>query len=200
MPLWGRSDTSSSTPKNKILDDFKGRGSNLYANTSPGQIVHDQVVGVYSVSATDIAVGGLDPLTLDVVFGPVGLGSRITTNTVPSLATSAGWILEKFGTGPVSTIVIKTGGSLYSNTDTVVVYGGTVNASATVSTNSTGGILNVVLTNPGSGFSNVSSASVRVANSTLGNSAGSNATFSVGLGGRAGRRNYETLVAIKINK
>ena len=47
------------------------------------------------------------------------------------------------------------------------------------------------------GFSNASVATMAVANSTGGASAGSGATLVLTLGGRAGRKSYQTLVAAK---
>jgi len=98
----------------------------------------------------------------------------------------------------------------YSNTDLITVSNGTINATATVATNATGGTLTFTITNPGL-FSNTAAnttAVVTIANSTGGASGGSGATFSanlvpstggtvtITLGGRAGRVHLETLVAM----
>lgn len=102
----------------------------------------------------------------------------------------------------------------YSNTDVVTVANGITNATATVATNTTGGSLTFTITNVGL-FSNTAannSVVVTIANSTGGASAGSGATFTTAnlvastggsvtintLGGRSGRIQYETLVAIGI--
>jgi len=98
----------------------------------------------------------------------------------------------------------------YNNTDVITVSNGSVNATATVSTNATGGTLVFTITNKGlfgNGAAN-GTAVVTIANSTGGASGGSGATFSanlatstggsvtVTLGGRANRVHHETLVAM----
>jgi len=99
----------------------------------------------------------------------------------------------------------------YSNTDTIQAGNGTINATATISTNSTGGFVtaNLTITNPGLWANTKAntdvSFSVRAANGSA--SAGSGATFTANiasstggtvtanLGGRAGRVTTEVLVA-----
>jgi hypothetical protein len=98
----------------------------------------------------------------------------------------------------------------YNNTDLITVSNGAVNATATVSTNGTGGTLTFSITNKGL-FANTAAnatAVVAIANATGGASGGSGATFSanlatstggtvtIALGGRAGRVHHETLVAM----
>lgn len=101
----------------------------------------------------------------------------------------------------------------YSNSDYVIVSNAVINATANVTTNSTGGSLTFTVNNVGL-FSNTQTNTavvIRVANSTGGNSAGTGATFtsanlvtSTGgtitistLGGRAGRFQYETLAVVR---
>jgi len=100
----------------------------------------------------------------------------------------------------------------YNNTDVVTVANGITNATASVSTNATGGSLTFTITNVGL-FSNTAannSVAITIANSTGGASLGTGATFTTAnlvsstggsvtvntLGGRAGRINYETLVCV----
>lgn len=102
----------------------------------------------------------------------------------------------------------------YSNTDVIVASNGTINASATVSTNATGGFVsgNVTITNPGlwgnTAANNTVVFTVLAANGAA--SAGSGATFTANIGftgtganvvvtqigGKAGRVNKECLVAM----
>jgi hypothetical protein len=96
-------------------------------------------------------------------------------------------------------VSVTAGGTGYANSDLIRVSGGTVNAAGSITTNATGGISSIVITNPGSGFVNVSASTVAVTNSTAGASAGSGATFTLNLGGRAGRVSYETIVAGSIS-
>ena len=80
---------------------------------------------------------------------------------------------------------------------------GVVNATATITTNSTGGVTALTLTNGGSGFANTGHIVIQVANTTApsnstnaNTSAGTSLTLTLTLGGRAGRVNRETLVAL----
>ena len=107
----------------------------------------------------------------------------------------AGWQRVRRGAGPVTTINISVGGSGYANTDTIRVSGGALNATATLTTNATGGITTLAITNNGAKFVNNSTTVVAVANSSGGVSAGAGATFTVTLGGRANRVQVETLIS-----
>ena len=114
-----------------------------------------------------------------------------------------GWVLQQYGTGPVATIAKNAGGTGYTNNEVVTLSNGTVNATATITTNSTGGVTALTLTNAGSGFANAGHIVVQVANSTApsnstnGNtSGGSSLTLTLTFGGRAGRVHRETLVAL----
>jgi hypothetical protein len=116
----------------------------------------------------------------------------------------------------LATITVSGTPTGYNNTDVINVSGNStvasiVNASATVSTNSTGGFVSANVTIANSGlFQNtaaVGSLTFSVANSTGGASGGSGATFAgtfgnstggtitLTLGGRANRVQYETIVA-----
>jgi microcystin degradation protein MlrC len=103
----------------------------------------------------------------------------------------AGWALKKSGAGPVLSINIVAGGTGYSNADVVNITGGTANATANVITNGTG-----VITS----YANLASPGVFVNNSTstlsITTSAGTGANLTFALGGRAGRKSWECLVAM----
>ncbi len=114
-----------------------------------------------------------------------------------------GWVLQQYGTGPVDTIAKNNGGTGYANTQVVTLSNGAVNATATITTNSTGGVTALTLTNAGSGFANSGHIVIQVANTTApSNSTNSNTSLGTGLtltltfGGRAGRVHRETLVAL----
>lgn len=99
----------------------------------------------------------------------------------------------------------------YSNTDYIVVSNATVNATASITTNASGGTLTFAVTNAGLFSNTIANTQLVVtayaANGQSGGS-GSGATFSanvigstggtvtVTLGGRAGRVSYETVVAM----
>lgn len=128
------------------------------------------------------------PANGNTLFGTtvVGLGDNEYAHQ-----THAGWNRVTYGTGPVTTLTITSSGTGYANTDTIKVSGGTVNATGTIATNGSGVITAVTVTNGGSGFTNVASANV-----TITTSAGTGATLTPVLGGRAGRVQTEVLVAL----
>ena len=182
MPLWGSNDASSNTVKTvaSYLNVGSGKvaeaanNTALFDNVTRGAFISDLAVGVFAVSAAEVA-------------NTTGESKRLN---------HAGWNLRRAWSGPVESLAINAGGTGYNNTDLVRVSGGSVNASATVSTNSTGGLTSVTITNRGGGFINVSSSTVAVTNATGGATGGSTGTFVLTLGGRAGRVHYETLVAM----
>lgn len=147
----------------------------MFNNTTPGAFLSGQAVGVFGADATETNVSN--------AYG----------------IAHAGWQLRRAGTGPIISIGYTGTANGYNNTDVITISspaaGG--NATATVSTNSTGGSLVLTLTDPGFGFTVVNaSANVSIANSTGGASGGDGATFNAKAGGRAGRVHYETLVAM----
>jgi len=175
MSLWGSNNQSSQAPKYKVLENADANNAvgtgPLFNNTTVSAFHNNMAVGVFGANASEVA----------------------SNDKVPTV----GWHLVRQGTGPVKTVTFSAGGTGYANTDLFKVSGGTVNATGTVTTNATGGITSLTITSPGKGFSSVSAANVAVTNSSGGASAGSNAVFTVTLGGRAGRVHYETLVALK---
>lgn len=172
MALWGKTDAAASAPK------FTGLASNgAIANALFGVAT----TGVFGVDAAESQY------------------ARATDNK----PVAQGWVLQQYGTGPVLTVAKNAGGSGYVNNEVVTLSNGVVNATATITTNSTGGVTALTLTNGGSGFANTGHIVIQVANSTAasnstnGNtSGGSSLTLTITLGGRAGRVNRETLVAL----
>jgi hypothetical protein len=182
MPLWGNTDVASASPKygTELLSGGPVGSGNvakaanntaLYGSAAVGTFVPGKAVGQFSVSAAAMANTG-------------GEAKKVT---------HAGWTVRTAGTGPVANVAPTAAGTGYSNTDLVRVSGGTTNASFAVLTNGAGGILSLSPVVTGAGFTNVTT--VAVTNSTGGASAGSGATFSAALGGRAGRVTHETIVA-----
>jgi filamentous hemagglutinin len=204
MPLWGRNDqavtanstttveTSNGAPIGTYTAVKLGGGANahfgntspgsranvdvrMFNNTTPSAFLSGQAVGVFGVDRTEIAVSN-----------SYGIAH-------------AGWNLRRAGTGPIVLVGYTGTATGYHNTDVITVSspvaGG--NATATVSTNSSGGALNITITAAGLGFTVVNAtANVSIANSSGGSSNGSGATFNATAGGRAGRVHYETLVAM----
>ena len=104
-----------------------------------------------------------------------------------------GWVHRQVGTGPVLSFVVNAEGTGYANTDTIDVEGGTANAVGTFTTDASGNVVSVAVTTEGAGFANVVSLSY-----TINTSGGTGANVEVSaLGGRSGRIQIETLVAMK---
>jgi hypothetical protein len=121
---------------------------------------------------------------------PGQFGADTTETTVSGKLAHAGWQLRRAGLGQLASIAISAGGTGYANTDTIAVTAKQgVNAAATLSTNSTGGITSVTITNNGGLFLGTETL-------TITTSGGSGATLVGTFGGRAGRVHYETLVAM----
>jgi hypothetical protein len=166
------------------------------ANTSsPGYVAKQ--VGVAANSVNQNVLFGNNTVSAFPNDGLASVGLFGVSPAEVGNASSAGWVLVTQGTGPVSSLSIGVGGTGYQNNDVGTISGGTTNAAFTLSTNSTGGITTLTLGNAGAGFINDANTVVAVANSTGGASAGSNATFTTVLGGRANRKHYETIVATR---
>lgn len=150
--------------------------------------------------------------------------ATLTTNATGNLVSAS---IGSGGTGFVNTTMVVIGfnreqhlGSVsftgtangYSNTDTIRVSNGTINATANVTTNATGGSLTFTVTSLGR-FANTLANNqlvVTALSNTGANSAGTGATFTANLvtstggtanatslGGHAGRIFRETLVVVK---
>jgi hypothetical protein len=167
MSLWGNKNIANNAPKWRNIATANVRGSAVYGNSTPNAFVNNVTISL---------------------FGTPGHTLANTTGQ----ATAAGWVMETVGAGPVSGYTITAGGTGYSNADTVTVSNGSINAHGVVTTNSTGGITSIKTGNTaGSGFYTPAKSVV-----TLTTSTGTGANVGVTLGGRAGRHQYETLVAM----
>lgn len=148
-----------------------GNNKPVYANTST----------TFGVSVTEVA-------------NTSGDGSKVA---------HAGWVKQTVGTGPITSIAISSGGTGINAAGFLTFSGGGgtgANASYTIansqntlqsySTNSAWNVLaTVVIHNPGSGYTSAPTVTYVGANTTR-------PTFTATVGGRAGRRSYETLVAM----
>jgi hypothetical protein len=159
-----------------LMNVFNSNGTvnntTLFANSSPSAFQQGAVYGMYGFSTTKVA----------------NAQAHGVKNMIP------GWYLIKNGMGGIRTFTGLPVGSGYSNLDIVhVTATGATNATANVSTNSTGGVVGLSLNGVGQ-FSNVSSLTVAIANTTGGAANGTGFLgVSVTLGGRAGRRSVECL-------
>lgn len=165
MPLWRGTDQANNAPQHQIVTGNTANGQTMFNNTTPSAFVSGQATGVFAVDTTE-----------------AGLNKGVA---------HPGWVVVRQGSGPVASFTIVSGGTGYSNSDTFRVSGGVVNAVANLQTNATGGIINVVFSNFGNGFTNTASLT-----RTITTGAGTGANVTVTLGGRAGRVHMETLVAM----
>jgi hypothetical protein len=179
MSLWGN------------LDGITGNNKPKYANTS------------YRISNSTI--NGSAANTAKYYGAVYGVSATEAANTLVDggKTAHAGWVSQKIGTGPVATISIANGGQGYNAAGFLTISGGgdgTINVSYTIanSLNSMQSyssnarqntIASITINNPGAAF-NVAPTVI------AGDSNIAPASFTVALGGRAGRVQYETLVAM----
>jgi hypothetical protein len=176
----------------KNIDHVSGNGKPLFANTC----------NLWSSSTTHGATAnGIG------VYGSV-YGVSVTEAPRQKGVVHPGWVSQKVHTGGIARIDIVSGGTginvasdlLFTDTSAVPGTGATAtfaianvrNTAQAFSTNSAWNVINsITITRGGTGYSNNTTLTARanVANSTP-------ATFAITLGGRAGRIQYETLVAM----
>jgi hypothetical protein len=184
MPLWGN------------LDNPSGNQKPLFANTS-------------NVSSNS-TVHGTTANTVGNYGRVMGVSAAERQNSsLLNKSQHAGWVSQKIGTGGIATVTIVgagtginaagflsiTDGSEYGQGTGANISYTIANSQNSLQASSTNpawnAIATVTIANPGTGFSNVDAVSVLYtgANSTR-------PTFAITLGGRAGRIQYETLVAM----
>lgn len=175
MAQWGNTDDAANSVLWAVSQLNKpantANQTALYGNTTMGAFEAKEVNGQFGVDTTEAA----------------------NTSSDFKKVAHAGWNLKTTGTGSLTALTIVAGGTGYANTDTITVAAtgtGSVNATATLTTNSTGGITAVTITNTGIGFTTAAPAV------TITTSAGTSANVVATAGGRAGRVSYETLVAM----
>lgn len=262
MSLWGTNAASSAnTPKFVASSLSLGSGKTaeaanntaLYKNVTPNAFIGKLSVGTFGVSGNTMAntnsegvkigspgwvlrksfqgpvlsLSGVSGNGASFANGETVLLSNGSINATATIVTNAsGGIVSANVTSPglftntsiiafnftrqkhLSTIGV-TGGSGYSNTDYILISNSLVNAVATLTTNTVGGFANagITVTNVGL-FTNTTAntdvtISVKAANGAASNGSGATLTanlttstsgsFTVTLGGRAGRVTYETL-------
>ena len=171
-PLWSNTDNAASAPKTKLLGGLSpssnANGYTCYANTQVNAFVQDLAIGDFGVSPTQVAqTDGSNPYV-----------------------THSGWVLRSAGTGPVASISILSGGNDYSTNGFITFSGTGSGANASYTVNATSKVINTVTLNSG-GKDYVTAPTANVANANGVNTA----TFTLTMGGRAGRIQCETLVA-----
>ena len=174
MSLWTNSDAANGAPK------FAGvagantaiTGSQMFGNTQIGAFSTGlrETTGIFGVDTTEQTVS-------------------MSSNTHPQ---HAGWVLVTRGTGPIISVTANTG-SVATNGALTLTGGGTgaVQANVYISVNATNHVINTAIQiHELNGFRGGNYLTVP-AHGTAGN-----AVFTFTLGGRAGRSQTETLVAM----
>ena len=152
----------------------------MFGNTTPGAFIVNQADGIFGVDAAEMNYNRTNGRTVN----------------------HAGWVMRKAGTGPVVSVSFTGTASGYNNNDILVAksYQAGGNATITMSTNSTGGNLSLTIANAGAGFllTTIPTSNLFITNSSGGTAAGNSTVtgFTVKVGGRAGRVQMETLVAM----
>lgn len=99
-----------------------------------------------------------------------------------------GWVKQTLGTGSLATITISVAGTGYSNGFLAITGGGGTGANASFFVDGSGNVTSVVINNAGTGYTSAPSVVATGSNTAI-------ATLVATVGGRAGRRHYETLIA-----
>jgi hypothetical protein len=138
--------------------------------------------GLARVAAVSAVTGRVDFLLLDggygyTISGNTELsGAELEKRTQSIISERVLTLSNVITSNTIDTITVNAGGSGYDNTDIISVYTPYVNCVAKPTTNSTGGILFVTITNPGSGFFTLN-PDVTITNSTGGATLGTSANL-----------------------
>lgn len=189
MALWGATDNSANAPKWTVLS---GLGS-----AANGYTAFENVTTSAFVSGLQLGIEGVN--TVEVANTQLANGRGI------GKAAHVGWNLRKEGTGYVSSITISSGGQGYNSAGYITFSGGGLNNTAANASYTVANSLNiqqsyssnayqntivtVTLNSPGSNYTSTPVAEALGANLAP-------ATFTVTMGGRVGRVQFETLVAL----
>ena len=189
MALWGATDNSANAPKWTVLSGLgsSANGFTAYQNVKTSAFVSGVQLGIEGVNTVEVAN--------TLLSNGAGYGK----------AAHVGWNLRKQGTGYISSIAITSGGQGYNANGFITLTGGgenntaanisytianSLNSQQTFSSNAyQNTIVSVTLNSPGSNYTSAPVASALGANLAP-------ATFTVTMGGRVGRVQFETLVAL----
>mgnify|MGYP003118357277 FL=1 len=202
MSLWGNTDAANNVPKQTDTTGYGGdtpqvtpNGQVYFANTAIGDYIDKAAIGIFGVSAAEQS----------------SAEANVSTGDGSGIPAHAGWVLRKVGTGPITSITSNAFGHLvnsYINFSTGGGKSGTgqIHANARVYVNSTGAVVNVTIGNTAGNYANTPTiANIYSSLHFVQNTAPltnkvvqgrANAVFTITVGGRAGRVQTETLVAM----
>jgi hypothetical protein len=175
MSLWKNTDANTSAPKGMAsgfaATKVRPNSEILWANTQVGVHTDNQMVGVFGVDTTEQTLSA-------------------TSGGNSGHPQHAGWVVRKVGTGPVVTITANSGAVAVNSFITFsqgngISGSGNTAANARIFVNTAGYIMNVTVISGGE-YANTPIATANTGNSAL----------TVTVGGRAGRVQTETLVAM----
>lgn len=171
MALWNMTDANTGAPKFAVAGGLgvSANGNVLFDNVTVGAFHTGTSIGVFGVSNTEAQ----------------------NTTTEGANTTHAGWVLRKEGTGYVQSITVVAGGNGYTPGSGFITFtggGSGVGANATYQVNAAGSIANVTMNYVGNTYNIAPSVNAAVAYTNA-------ASFTVVMGGRTGRKFYETIVA-----
>jgi hypothetical protein len=190
MALWGATDNSANAPKWTVLSGLgsSANGFTAYQNVQTSAFESGAQLGIEGVNTVEIA------------------NTQLSNGAGFGKAAHVGWNLRKQGTGYVSSVSISSGGQGYNANAHIIFTGGggisgsnanasytianSLNSSQTFSSNARQNtIVTVTLNSPGSNYTSAPTATAQGGNISA-------ATFTVTMGGRVGRVQFETLVAL----
>lgn len=117
----------------------------------------------------------------------VSVTERANTTGDGKRVAHSGWVKQTIGTGPVIALTIANAGGSYSNGYLTFTGGGGTGANGSILVNANGNVTSVILNSKGSGYTSAPSVALPAG--------GTGGSITATVGGRAGRRSYETLVA-----
>ena len=137
----------------------------------------------------DNATGNQKPIfsNTSTTYG-VSVTEAANTLVDGTKVTHSGWVKQTVGTGSVIGFSISNAGEGYSNGFLRITGGGGSGANASYTVNANGNVSAIVINAGGSGYSSAPTIVVPGSNTIA-------AVVTATVGGRAGRRFYETLVA-----
>lgn len=190
MALWGATDNSANAPKWTVLSGLHSaaNGFTAFQNVQTSAFVTGVQLGIEGVNTVEIANNQL------ANAGGIGKAAHV------------GWNLRKQGTGYVSSVAVSSGGQGYNANAYIIFTGGggisgsnanasytianSINTSQSYSSNALQNtIVSVTINSPGSNYTSAPTATAQGSNISA-------ATFTVTMGGRVGRVQFETLVAL----
>jgi hypothetical protein len=211
MAQWGRNDQSVTANSTTTAESSNGAPIGTYTavKLGGGANAHFGNTSSGSRAATDVAM--FDNTTPSVFLtgmavGVFGVSATEVANTGSERVAHAGWNLRRAGTGPIVSGVYTNSGTGFNNNDILVVNSPVAGGNATfnMTTNSTGGAVTLTLNTAGFGFTGsgqgnavIATSNLAITNATGGTAAGNTTVtyFKVTAGGRAGRVHHENLVA-----